>query len=57
MKKENNVSQKSKTTKKEMIKFLYKTKRQAKEDYNISYNFRIGTYSKKIDSPFTYGIR
>ena len=57
MNKENNDSQKSKTTKKDMIKFLYKTKKQAKKNQNSSYNFRIENYSKKIDSPFTYGIR
>lgn len=58
MKKENkNSSQESKSTKKEMVKFLYNTKNIAKKNYKIPYDLRVENYSSKSNVIYTYGIR
>ena len=44
------------TPKKEMIKFLYKTKNKAKEN-NISYDMRVVNYTANTPTIYTYGIR
>ena len=56
-KEERKVPEKSKTTKKEIVQFLYKTKNIAKKECQIPYNLRTENYTNRNNTIYTYGIR